>query len=347
MVTRTTPTASLPPNTPLSRSSSLPSKDSAEYFHAKVKEADRLHDLGIDLCYASDRHEEALQALYLAVDLREALLGKFHPDTALSYSRIASIQHEYRHNSYEALVAGRRELRISQDLLKGEGRSSIAEVDETKEPWMVVRLEWFEQVLENVGELSGNQKKRYCSQLLQSIAMEQLGDQHASIKEWELAVTHYNNALTVESNTYGRNVIDAAELHVKTAECLIRMKDYEGALDELTNAERKYRQAFSLDAGAMGGGCTPQHHHCHPHRAVGDVYRKMAALSLLQNNFDDALASYAKAYAIFEDTYGTTHQRSRDVLADIKLVTVREMEQIRRDEMIRRKKGSKLKAPSS
>ena len=304
----------------------LPPKDSVDYYRAKVDEADRLHDQGIDLCYARDQYEEALEALYLAAELREALLGKFHPDTALSYSRIASIQHEYRQNACEALVVARRELRISQHLLKGEN-CSIAEMDEATESWMAIRLAWFETVLSGVDTMSREQKKRYCSQLLQSIAMEQLGDQHAAVHEWELAITHYNNALAVESNAYGRNIIDAADLHVKTADCLLQMKDYEGSIDELVNAEKKYRKAFSTNI---------------MHGKIGDVYRKMAAASLSQKNFDNALAGYAKAYAIFEETFGTRHQRSRDVLADIKLVTVREMEQIRDFEMLR--KWSKTKA---
>lgn len=310
----------------------LPSKDNVEYYHAMVKKANRLHDLGIDLCYGTsdDRCDDALQSLYCAAHIREAILGKFHPDTALSYSRIASIQDEYRHNSVMALAAGRRELRISQELLKGD-RNSIAEVDETRESWMVARLQWFEQVLDSIDvtELGTTQKKRYCSQLLQSIAMEQLGDQHVTIQEWVVAVTHYNNALTLESNAYGRNIVDAAEIHIKISDCLIRIKDYDGAMDELINAEKKYRQAF------------PSSTEHYDHRTVGDVYRKMAALLLLQRKFDDALAKYAKAYTILEDTYGTTHHRPRDVLADLKLVTVREMEQIRHDSLKRTKKGRK------
>lgn len=308
----------------------LPSMDSIDYYNARVNDADRLHDLGIDLCYARDQHKEALEALYRAAELREGLLGKTHPDTALSYSRIASIQTEYGRNAHDALVAARRELRISQQLLKGS-RNSIAEVDETTESWMAVRLAWFETVLSGVGALSRDQKKKYCSQLLQSIAMEQLGDEHAAVHEWELAITHYNNALTVESNSYGRNIIDAADLHVKAADCLLQMNDYEGSIDELANAEKKYRRAFSSNT---------------LHRTIGEVYCKMAEASLAQKNFDDALARYAKAYTIFEETFGTRHQKSRDILADIKLVTVREMEQIRRDE-IQRMKGFKTKATTS
>jgi tetratricopeptide (TPR) repeat protein len=387
----------------------VPSKDGVNnnYYETLMKESNRLHDLGIDLYYGntsptpnttsssgstiystststSTTHpkvDHALSALYHAVHIREAMVGKFHPDTALSYSRIASILYEYQQQKsctattttttpvvIAALEAGRRELRITHELLKCNKNSTIAEIDEHKDGWIVQRLTWFQQVLENCGDsidtsnnewssssssgggattttASQQRRKKYCSQLLQSIAMEQLGDQYVTIQQWEVAITHYNNALTLESNSLGKNIVDSADIHMKIADCAIQIQDYDTAMDELLTAERKFRQAFpplvasssssttttllSSSSSSATTTLSSRQYQYHDHRTVGDVYSKIGKVLVLQHQFDDALAMHAKAYTIYEATYGKTHQRTKDVIADMKVVTVREMEHLR------------------
>lgn len=118
------------------------------FYNSQVDVATAFHDHGIDLCYCHNSYQDAVVSLRKAARLRESLLGKYHPDTALTYFRIASIlghpnnHQDLRHrrndgapdddsnenratitNLQQALAAARRELRITFELL-GEKKTT-------------------------------------------------------------------------------------------------------------------------------------------------------------------------------------------------------------------------------
>jgi hypothetical protein len=325
------------------------------FFASQIKEAEELHDRGIDLCYVHRDFDTALEVLYMAAHLRESLLGKFHADTALSYFRIASVLSEYKGNYHDGLKMARRELRLSHRLLaeiNSNSSSSSSSTDENdksylvtskemrQQKWLMERLSCFKAVLMNVQDISGEEKSTYCKQLLRSIAMEQLGDRCVQAQDWEKALTHYNNAMALECSAYARNLLDTADLHIKMADCLTGMKDPEAAVDELKQAAKKYRQVLAMDLGRNPKDDKSKNQRSvFPHTTMGDIHSKIAGIYLSQKKFDDALGEFAKAYSTYEECLGKSHSKSFDALADMKVVTVREMEFLREEEKKRAKES--------
>ena len=80
-------------SSPLSPSSPSQSRppSSLQYYNSQVDVATAYHDYAIDLCYCHRLYEDSIKSLQKAATIRECLLGKFHPDTALTYFRMASI----------------------------------------------------------------------------------------------------------------------------------------------------------------------------------------------------------------------------------------------------------------
>jgi hypothetical protein len=282
-------------------------------YGERVKLAAQCHDKGIDFCYVHHEYDNALIELRKAVALRESLLGKYHNDTALSYFRLASVLREEKNYYYDALVVARREMRISQLLM---GNTEVPSISST-EAWLTERVQWIREVLllQELKNLSEPESLKYCTHLLQSIEFERLGDGHFEAKEWELAVTQYNCALALESSAYARNSLDMADLHVKLGDCLVHLDERDAALEDFRNAQLKYEEEFGK-----------------AHTALAYVLSKNASIYLKQRDFDAALAAYAKAYSLCEESFGKSHHRSIETLQDIRLVTVKEMEDLRQQE---------------
>lgn len=318
-----------------------------KFFANRVKEAEQLHDRGIDLCYVYLDHDRALEVLYTAAHLRESLLGKFHADTALSYFRIASILSGYKNNYQDGLKMARRELRLSHRLLAevvtpkgGDGNeiddniNLVTSKEMRQQPWLMERSSCFKAVLLNVhDDISGEEKTKYYHNLLRSVALEQKGDACVASKEWETALTHYNSAMALECSAYARNLLDTADLQIKMADCLTKMNDPESAIEELKQAARKYRQVLSVDLGRSQTTLKSEDQHfVFPHSTLGDIHSRVGAIYLSQKKFDDALGEFATAFSTYEQSLGKAHRKSVEAIYDMKAVTVREMEYLREEE---------------
>jgi len=299
--------------------------DDDSYFEEQVRQAQDCHDRGLDFCYAHPKDvDRALEKLDKAIRMRESLLGKFHNDTSLSYFRKACILREDKKDYLSALVAARRELRISQHLLGGDRTDVPIVRNNNEQGWLSERIRWIEEALSRQQRhMSKRDVAKYSSQLLQTMEYERLGDQHFACKEWDLAITRYDCALALESSAFGRNILEMADIQVKIADCYAGMKDFDAALEEYKNAKRKYQ-------GALGAS---------PHSIIGRILTKCAALYMKQKDFDAALGAYAKAYAIFEEGLGKKHDLSVETLQDIRLVTVKEMEELRNAERLKKKEA--------
>jgi tetratricopeptide (TPR) repeat protein len=314
-----------------------------EFYANQLKEAEILHDRGIDFCYVYHDYDKALDVLYKAAHLRESLLGKYHADTALSYFRIASILSEYKCNYHDALRMARRELRISHRLLADVKQTNALDKNDLitskhmrEQSWLVERLSCFKAVLLNVHDMKREEKNKYRQNLLRAIALEQLGDAHLASKDWEKALTHYNNAMALECNAYARNLLDTADLQIKMSVCLVGMNDAESALDELNHAARKYRQALWSDLERNSTATRGEDQQSlFPHSVIGDIHSQIAAIYLSIKKFDDALGEYARAFSMFEMCLGKPHPKSVQAISDMKVVTVEEME-LSREPQIKR-----------
>jgi tetratricopeptide (TPR) repeat protein len=214
---------------------------------------------------------------------------------------ILVISHRYHH---------RREFRITQELLGDSEFCTIA----SNEGWLLERKEWITNVLlmESKVPRSKEDAVHYFAQLLQSIEYEQLGDCHGKANEWELAITQYNCALALESAAHARNRIDMADLHTKIGDCWVKIQDYDGALLEFQNAQSIYKEQFG-----------------NSHTAVAIVHSKLASVHLKLRDYDSALAFHSKSYAIYEEFFGREHDICIDGLKDIRLVAVKEIEDLR------------------
>ncbi|KAL3905360.1 MAG: hypothetical protein SGILL_009708 [Bacillariaceae sp.] len=203
-------------------------------------------------------------------------------------------------------------------------------------------------------DISLEKRNEFCQHLLESIAMEQLGDYALTSFNYEKAMTHYNNALALECNAIAYHALDTADLQVKIAECMFRIGDVDSSMEELRHAARKYEQHILLCnnsiindgvSGTVEGSKTPAT--CTlgsptAHSFIGEIHSKTAAIYLTEKKYEEALGEYAKASFMFQECLGKSHSRSREALADMKVVTVTEMEHLRQEER-RRKKLAKNK----
>jgi tetratricopeptide (TPR) repeat protein len=187
--------------------------------------------------------------------------------------------------------------------------------------WLLERIQWIQEVLTSLQrDISDNIVAKYSLGLLKAMEFERLGDQHFAAGNFDLALNEYDRALGLEASARAHSPIEVADLQVKIGDCFTGMKDYDAALQEYDNAERTYLTALGSSF-----------------RVVGQLYQCRGAIFLIQKNFDDALRSYAKAYAVFEQALGKEHELSMKTLQDIRLVTVKEKEELRNVEQLRPK----------
>jgi tetratricopeptide (TPR) repeat protein len=290
----------------------------------KVTLAATHHDRGIDYCYIDRDYDKALIELREACVIRESVQGKFHHDTQISYFRIASVLKEEKHDFKQALVIARRELRISQGLLwMGKGiqvaNSSVSETNDEK--WLTDRLLFIQSALRETQQFSEREVTKYCGALLQSIEYERLGNVHFQSKRFELAIQDYNCAVALERSCpyAGGNTLDMADIMIKIGDCLFHLKDYQSALEEYQSAQATYELEFETNC----------------HGTIGTLHSKMGGIFLKQRDYDQALASYCKAYTNFEHVCGKENSKAIECLQDIRLVTVKEIEDLRIQERLR------------
>eukprot|EP00934_Nitzschia_sp_Nitz4_P001353 Nitzschia sp. Nitz4//scaffold275_size25065//23220//24230//NITZ4_008336-RA/size25065-processed-gene-0.6-mRNA-1//1//CDS//3329545309//1353//frame0 len=289
---------------------------SPRFYDDQVKLAQRFHDRGLDYCYGRpQRLDLALEHLEKALQLRESLLGKYHNDTALSFFRKACVLREFKKDYLNALIIARREIRATQHLLGNLDRPVVN--SQSTHQWLAERIQWFQEVLIRAQPTMSEQDiVKYSSQLLEAMEYERLGDLHCRDRQWHLAITQYNCAITLESSAYAKSVLEIADLQVKIGDAYAQMGDDEAAIEEYQRAHDKYLEEFGSS----------------PHSRVGQLMDKCATIYMRQKDFNRALGTYAKVYSIFEHVYGVHHPIVVDKLQDIRLVTVKEMEELRRQE---------------
>lgn len=258
-------------------------RDDEEHGIELLKEAERLHERGIDFCYVLNDYDKAVTEMRKAVALRESILGKYNNDTALSYFRLLSILSEYKSEYKEALMIARRELRITQLVLDIPlpGRRSASSNNSTTgsnassktSGVLPARISWISKAFQQIHGKSKSQAKEYCSKLLSTIELERVGDVYFAEHHYEKAITKYDFALTLESSAFARNSLDMADLNVKIGDCWFEIQEFEKAKEEYEIAKTRYQKIFG-----------------EYHSTVANVLCKSAAVYLKGQRFDDALS---------------------------------------------------------
>jgi tetratricopeptide (TPR) repeat protein len=250
-------------------------RDEAEPDDQRCREADRLHERAIDLCYVLNDYDKAVEALRKAVALRESILGKYNNDTALSYFRLFTILYGYKKENKEALMISRRELRISRLVLSiplpGSGAAENHSTPVT-EGVLANRISWISKVFQEENGTSKQKAKEYCSQLIKSMELERVGDVHFHERDYETAITKYDFSFTLESSSFARNFLDMADLNVKIGDCWFELEQYDKAMEEYEIAQSRYKDVFGEN-----------------HSTVATVLRKSASVHLKTSKFNDAL----------------------------------------------------------
>ena len=287
-----------------------------DLFVKQVRKAQEHHDRGIDLCYMEKDYTQALTELREAILLRESLLGKYHNDTALSYFRIICVLSERLQEWEDALILARREFRMSSQLLGSVKQSLMLSSD----PWISERVGWFKDIMKRSQLMDRADAENYCSQLIKSVEYERLGDILLGKGKWEAALKEYTCALALESSAFARNPLDIADLHVKIGNCMVALNDVDPAMQEYDTAIFKYDNEFGPE-----------------NTYSAKILRTRATILLRKKKYDRALATYANAYTLYQAIFGFEHELAKEALADIKLVTVKEMEDLRNSQRRREK----------
>jgi len=308
-----------------------PPESDRSFFDCQCRLAQTFHDRGLHFAYAHPKNiDRALEELERAIRLRESIFGKYHNDTGLSYFRKADLLLDKKLYT-EALVVARRELRITHRLRAGYSSETPVPETGSQQWWLLERVQWIQDVIvKHQPEIAYVAVQKYSSDLLRAMEFERLGDLHVVRGDFDLALNEYDSALGIEASAEAHNPVEVADLHVKIGDCFSEMKDFEAALQEYDNAERIYLDIWGPTFLVMG-----------------KLYQSKGSIFLKQEKFDDALRNYARAYTAFDQTLGKDHELSIEILQDLRIVTVKEMEELRNIERLRKKHTKKSSVGSS
>jgi tetratricopeptide (TPR) repeat protein len=240
-------------------------------------------------------HYAAAQPYYeRALDIREQVLGKSHPDTASTLDALGWLF--YKQGDYEAASPYyTRALAIREQVLGGSHPDTAT-------------------TLNNLGNLLWSQGKyteaqSYCERALKirrdffgeedpyvASSLNSLGNVHWSKKDYDRARDYYERALEIRKTTLG-------EIHPKVALSLRNLgallydqKDYEAAQPYFEEALTVYQKALLEE---------------HPDAAL--VLNNLGVLFHVQGDYATAQRYYERALALAEEVLGSTHSRTRMV----------------------------------
>ena len=240
------------------------------------------------------RYRDALAFLRSAVAIREKKLGKKHPDTANTYSKIADI-YDSLGDYTKALEWYEKALVICEKSLGYEHPSTAAtynnialvyycQGDYTK------ALEWYGKALEIYEKVLGKEHPDTAG-TYNNIALV-----HYYQGDFAKALGWYEMALLIYEKVFGNE-------HPLTAGIYNNMAGIYDDQGDFTKALELYEKALAISEKVLGK----------EHPDTAGTYNNMALVYDHQGNYTKALEWYEKALAIYEKALGKEHPYTIDI----------------------------------
>jgi tetratricopeptide (TPR) repeat protein len=261
----------------LSKSQSLLNNDDNATTDAAIMEeqttfqlqlAQEAFDNGITY-WGNEEFDLALSEFARALDIREDLMGKHHPDVAKSYLWVGSV---YWHKKLYDMALDNfvRSFRIQLILMGGD-----------KEQCGIVTT-WIPKVLD---AKHIQNKEAYWKQLLSAMEHERKGDTLMKEGKIDQAILAYRSAIQLELRrcnmrepSLSRPLSDVADLEMKIALAHLAQDAFEKALVE-------YRKAVSAYVIKFG------QYHCHTKKAYAELSKALQINGWTTKSIDEYLSS--------------------------------------------------------
>eukprot|EP00934_Nitzschia_sp_Nitz4_P006635 Nitzschia sp. Nitz4//scaffold47_size129522//95515//96906//NITZ4_003564-RA/size129522-processed-gene-0.17-mRNA-1//1//CDS//3329552839//6625//frame0 len=263
-----------------------------EITNCKLNMARTHHSQGVQMQRSAD-YDRSISEHRKALAIREHLLGRTHLETARSYYVIGCALSD-RGDFDEALSELRRALR-TRLLIFGRNHMDTKEV--------VGNLA---TVLSAKGSMTDEEIAQYRQTVLQTLDLENEGDQLCRKGDYSNGLVCYRKALSMEEQILG-------DLHPTTCDIYLRMADALGQLGDPESSFVEYKCAIQIYERLMGKF----------HVKVANIYNKLAGILMDKGEYETALSFYAKSYGIYDAVLGN-HDDTKQAMMNLRLAAARE-----------------------
>ncbi|MBM4285668.1 MAG: tetratricopeptide repeat protein [Deltaproteobacteria bacterium] len=252
-----------------------------------LQEAESLNQQVLKLLDAG-RYQDGLPLAQRALAIREKVLGKEHPHTAISLSNLAELYRAM--GAYEqALPLLQRALAIVEKVLGKEHPHTAASLNNLAA--LYESMGAYEQALPLYQRALAIKEKVLGKEHPDTaISLGNLAELYRAMGSYEQALPLYQRALAIREKVLGKEHPDTAVSLNNLAALYRAMGAYEQALP-------LYQRALAILEKVLGKE--------HPHTAVS--LNNLAALYESMGAYEQALPLYQRALAIFEKVLGKEH----------------------------------------
>jgi len=233
-----------------------------------------------------------------ALNIREKVLGKEHPDTATTYNNMATAYQAQ--GEYEcALEYYGKALNIRKKVLGKEHPDTAAIYNNMAGVYQVqydykCALEYYVKALNIAEKILGKEHPNTATTYNNIALVYQLQF------DYECALGYYMKALNIFENVLGKEHPDTATTYNNIAGVYQLQFDYERALEY-------YGKALNIREKVLGK----------EHPFTASTYNNIALVYKWQGDYDRALEYYGKALNICEKVLGKEHPETKTVLDNI------------------------------
>ena len=261
-------------------------------FSATLDDA-KSYDTAAFKCYQGGNYPKALEFYTKALNIREKVLGKDHPDTAFSYNNIGSVY--YRMGNYpKALEFHTKALNIREKALGKDHPTTADSYNSIGNDYYYMgnypkALEFYTKALNIREKILGKDHPDT------AFSYNNIGAVYNAMGNYPKALEFHTKALNIREKVLGKDHPDTATSYNNIGSVYNDMGDYPKALEFHTKALNIREKVLGKD---------------HPDTAtsynnIGSVYNKMG-------DYTKALEFYTKALNIREKVLGKDHPTTAD-----------------------------------
>ena len=256
-------------------------------FSATLDDA-KSYDTAAFKCYQGGNYPKALEFYTKALNIREKVLGKDHPDTAFSYNNIGSVY--YRMGNYpKALEFHTKALNIREKALGKDHPTTADSYNSIGNDYYYMgnypkALEFYTKALNIREKILGKDHPDT------AFSYNNIGAVYNAMGNYPKALEFHTKALNIREKVLGKDHPDTAFSYNNIGSVYYRMGNYPKALEFHTKALNIREKALGKD-----------------HPTTADSYNSIGNDYYYMGNYPKALEFYTKALNIREKILGKDH----------------------------------------
>ena len=256
-------------------------------FSATLDDA-KSYDTAAFKCYQGGNYPKALEFHTKALNIREKVLGKDHPDTAFSYNNIGSVY--YRMGNYpKALEFHTKALNIREKALGKDHPTTADSYNSIGNDYYYMgnypkALEFYTKALNIREKILGKDHPDT------AFSYNNIGAVYNAMGNYPKALEFHTKALNIREKVLGKDHPDTATSYNNIGSVYNKMGDYTKALEFYTKALNIREKVLGKD-----------------HPTTADSYNNIASVYNNMGDYPKALEFYTKALSIFEKVLGKDH----------------------------------------